>query len=88
MSGRVIHVGEYDGQHIDDVVEMDPAWILWAVENLKGTGIGPEHIAKARANLDREPTDYEYVSGYEETIEELCPDRYAEDYTPPFSDDY
>lgn len=52
MSGRVLHFGKYEGSEIDRVVTIDPEYILWAVDNVKGHGISQKHVAEARINLD------------------------------------
>lgn len=58
MSGRVLHFGQYDGCEISYVVAADPAYILWAVENVPGHGISQYWINKAEDELD-ENEDYD-----------------------------
>jgi len=52
MSGRVLHFGKYEGCEIQRVVDIDPAYILWAIENVKGHGINQKAAADARSALD------------------------------------
>lgn len=58
MSGRVIHFsGPYEGCEISRVVEVDPAYILWAVENVKGHGISQKMVNAAIDALDETEDD-------------------------------
>jgi hypothetical protein len=65
MNGRIIHFGPYDGEEINTVVEMDPAYILEAVATVPGHGIGQQAIAKAKLILDSrtefDHDDWRYV---------------------------
>ena len=53
MSGRVIHSsGPYEGREIEEVVEVDPAYILELVTTTKGHGISQQVQVRARQLLD------------------------------------
>jgi len=86
--GRVLHFGDYDGQEIDLVIEMDPAYILWAIDNIKGHGISPAQAAKARTALEQR-TDWECDQApiSTEEAEEMLSGYYEEDRFV-LSDDY
>lgn len=69
--GRVLHFGEYDGCDIDELVETDPAYIVWAYCTVTGRGgISQKAYQRARSNLDR----------YEQEEEEPLDDRILENY--------
>lgn len=52
-AGRVIHTsGPYEGREIEDVVEVDPAYILEIASTTQGHGIGQQALARARQLLD------------------------------------
>ena len=57
MGSRMFHFGEYEGVEIDQVVEMDPAYVLWANENEDGHNISQQALARARRLLDAAPED-------------------------------
>lgn len=44
--------GEYEGCWIDDIVETDPVYIVWAYSNDPSLGISHSQFARARRNLD------------------------------------
>lgn len=54
---RVFHFGEYEGLQIEDVVELDPAYILWAAENEKDHNISQRAMSRARQLLDAPQED-------------------------------
>jgi hypothetical protein len=63
MTGRVLHFGKYDGMDIDEVVARDPAYILWAADNVPALGITQQHVDRALAELsDNSDGDFELAA--------------------------
>lgn len=59
-NGRILHWGPYEGETIDDVVEMDPEWIVWAAMR-NDYGITADHVRRAHAIMDeRERDDFDH----------------------------
>jgi hypothetical protein len=52
MTGRVLHFGKYDGMDIEEVVTHDPEYIIWAADNVQGSGITQEHVDHAVLSLE------------------------------------
>lgn len=50
MNYGMIHFGEYEGRTVEDVIELDPAWII---ENAKEHQIHRDAVYCARKALDR-----------------------------------
>jgi hypothetical protein len=48
----VFSCGPYTNQAIDDIVDLDPAYIVWAKENLPDQNISNAQWAEARRMLD------------------------------------
>lgn len=61
-SGAVLHFGKYDGCEISYVVLADPAYVVWAAENVKGNGISQYWVNKAMEELDDILDPYESFS--------------------------
>lgn len=59
-NGRVFHFGLYDGREIEEVVDLDPAYILEASLD-KSHHISQEAVSRARRLLD---SDEEYDDFY------------------------
>jgi len=45
----MIHFGPYEGRTVEDVIELDPSWVI---SNSKEHGIIAEAVRQARINLD------------------------------------
>lgn len=58
--GRVLHFGPYDGLEIDDIVEMDPGYIIEEAMHVSGHGISQAAINRAYEILDRREDDEEW----------------------------
>lgn len=65
LGGRVLHFGKYDGCEISHVLEVDPAYLLWAAANVKGHGIPQRALEEARLVLD-EMHEEQNLLGWEE----------------------
>lgn len=66
---RVLHFGPYDGQEIDTVVEIDPAYIIEAAATVHGHGIGAEALNRAYQLLNRGEEDYDDYESLQEQAE-------------------
>lgn len=59
-NGRILHWGPYEGETIDDVVEMDPEYILWAAYR-EEHGITAAQVAAANRKLNATtPNDFDH----------------------------
>lgn len=63
---RVLHCGPYDGQEIDTVVEIDPAYIIEVASTEHGHGISQEVVNRAYHLLGRGEDDYDEYESLEE----------------------
>lgn len=60
MNYGMIHFGEYEGRTIEDVIELDPAWV---VENAREHQIPRDALVAARKLLDQWD---EYTASYDD----------------------
>lgn len=52
MSKTVFSSGEYDGRLIEDIVTLDPCYVVWAYSNLPALGISEHDYNEARRIMD------------------------------------
>lgn len=68
---RILHFGPYDGQEIDTVVEIDPAYILEIASTAHGHGIGADAVNRAYQLLNRGEEDYDDYESLQEQASEF-----------------
>lgn len=69
MSSVIFTHGIYNGRYVDDIVERDPGYIIWAHRHLPQVSISSDQLAKAVRLIDAQPTvenDFGYSSDFED----------------------
>lgn len=66
LINQTIDFGKYKGKTWDEVSDIDPGYVLWAVDNVKGVRLPPSFIDAVEMDLREGEEDFwSAVQGYD-----------------------